>query len=93
MQRHWQVHGQLHPVELATTGVPEGDSLSVTAMLAINQLWTGLLNHPNLRLHAFADNWAYATFDATMHMHCLPPKNCSRHGADHRLGENLGMEH
>ena len=68
MQRHWQVHGQLHPVELATTGVPEGDSLSVTAMLAINQLWTGLLNHPNLRLHAFADNWAYATFDATMHM-------------------------
>ena len=43
MTRHWQIHGNLHPVKLATTGVPEGDSLSVTAMLAINHFWTSLV--------------------------------------------------
>ena len=67
MTRHWQIHGNLHPVELATTGVPEGDSLSVTAMLAINHLWTTLVARPQLWLHAFADNWSYSSLDHRLH--------------------------
>ena len=69
--RHWQVNGQLFPVPEATTGVPEGDSLSVTAMLAINQCWTAMVKQPNIWLHAYADNWSYNTNDPTRHYDTL----------------------
>lgn len=67
MTRHWQISGQLFPTTIATTGVPEGDSLSVTAMMAVNQFWTALTQHPSIRLHAYADNWSYSAKDPELH--------------------------
>ena len=61
MTRWWVLQGGLHPAGLGTCGVPEGDPMSVVAMLCVNNLWTFLLDRPSMTTNAFADNWAYAT--------------------------------
>ena len=39
VQRYWSIDGHLVPSGMSTTGVPEGDALSVISMLSINRLW------------------------------------------------------
>ena len=43
----------------STTGVPEGCSISVLAMLAISRLFHGLLANDSVRPFTYADNWSW----------------------------------
>eukprot|EP00435_Cladocopium_sp_Y103_P067838 s63_g30.t1 len=73
--RHWDLHMQLFATPVATTGFPEGDSLSVAAMVAVNQFWCHFLLQIVDKCHAFADNWAYATTSAEHHRPALAALN------------------
>ena len=42
-----------------TTGVPEGDSLSVCGILVLSSAFYWLLHSPNLEPYCYADNWSY----------------------------------
>ena len=61
LQRWWAIDGHLVPCGKATTGVPEGDSWSVMAMLALNRIFAHHVSTDSVQVNAFADNWAYFT--------------------------------
>jgi ribonuclease HI len=65
--RHWDIHQNLYPIQVATTGVPEGDNISVIAMVGINYAFVSLPHRPDILTNAFADNWSYCAFDADSH--------------------------
>ena len=44
-----------------TTGVPEGDSLSVCAMLVVSSAFYWTFHTPTVFPYAYADNWSYLT--------------------------------
>lgn len=43
----------------ATTGLPEGDSMSVVGMLALSYLYYRKIQTPNLHPYTYADNWSF----------------------------------
>ena len=57
-----QVNGCLGPPIKSTTGVPEGDSLSVLAMISLSTLFFYKLQHVHVLVTPFcyADNWAWS---------------------------------
>lgn len=65
--RYWHIDQQLHEIPPATTGVPEGDAMSVVAMLGINAFMVSLLEPLTQKIHAFADNWSYSTSNTSHH--------------------------
>lgn len=44
-----------------TTGVPEGDSMSVCSMLVLSSAFYWLIKSPVLDPYCYADNWSYLT--------------------------------
>jgi len=69
LTRTWSVQGLASSPCPTNNGLPEGDPMSVTAMLAIAYAWT---NHVKQNTHhlmpaAFADNWGWNTTDPTEH--------------------------
>ena len=67
MQRFFQVHGALgRPIE-STCGFPEGDALSVVAMIQIDELLHRWLqaSHPMVQPLTYADDWQLLTVDDT----------------------------
>ena len=69
MQRFWQVGQVCSPFFETSTGCPEGDSLSVVAMICIAWLWIeGILRiDADLGSTAYADNWTWWTTDPLLH--------------------------
>ena len=67
LQRWWLVNNQMYPTGRASTGCPEGDTMSVLVMLAFNYLWTSANQAEESILNAFADNWSYATRNSSLH--------------------------
>lgn len=67
VERWWLVNNQMFSTGFSTTGCPEGDTISVMVMLAINYLWTTMNQSPEAILNAFADNWSYATCNQALH--------------------------
>ena len=61
MTRRLQVRLAIgEPIHM-TTGVPEGDSMSVCSMLVLSSAFYWLLHSPNLHPYCYADNWSYLT--------------------------------
>ena len=61
MTRRLQVRLAIgEPIHM-TTGVPEGDSMSVCSMLVLSSAFYWLLHSPNLHPFCYADNWSYLT--------------------------------
>ena len=62
LQRFPQVNGCLGPAIDSTTGVPEGDSLSVLAMISLSTLFYYKLKSidPVITPFCYADNWAWS---------------------------------
>ena len=56
---------------MSTTGVPEGDSWSVMAMLALNRVFVFQLEQPGIEVNAFADNWGYSADRPELHAAAL----------------------
>lgn len=67
MFRHWQIDGQIVKGTAASTGLPEGDTWSVLAMIAVNVHLDELLKHLEIILNTYADNWSYAAEDPNVH--------------------------
>ena len=67
MARWWQIQGGLIPAGLGTTGLPEGDPMSVVGQLCLNRLWVFFLAKPQIIINAYADNWSYASFSPRLH--------------------------
>ena len=61
MTRRLQIRQQVGPTITMTTGVPEGDSLSVCAMLVVSSAFYWTLQSPTVFPYAYADNWSYLT--------------------------------
>ena len=61
MTRRLQVNKAVGPTITMTTGVPEGDSLSVCAMLVVSSAFYWTLQSPSVYPYAYADNWSYLT--------------------------------
>ena len=55
------VSGTLGPVVHSTTGVPEGDSVSVLVMVGLSTVFYFRLLRPQLVPSAYADNWSWFT--------------------------------
>ena len=54
----------------SSTGIPEGDLISVVRMIAIGFGWVQAVSineAPGTRLGAFADNWGWSTFNHRDH--------------------------
>ena len=68
MNRCWQIGGQMLKGLAASTGLPEGDTWSVLAMIAINVHLDEVVKHLDLILNTYADNWSYATDDPSKHL-------------------------
>ena len=67
--RSWNVQGLSSPPCPTNNGLPEGDPMSVTAMLAIAFAWTQHVKCHTRALSpaAFADNWGWCTTEASQH--------------------------
>ena len=61
MHRYLEHGGTVSPSLPSTTGVPEGDSLSVIAMISLASAFFFRLKSPNLFPFAYADNWSWMT--------------------------------
>ena len=61
LTRRLQIRGNIGPPMSMTTGVPEGDSLSVCAMLVVSSAFYWTLCSPTVYPYAYADNWSYLT--------------------------------
>ena len=61
LTRRLQVRDNVGPPMTMTTGVPEGDSLSVCAMLVVSSAFYWTLQTPTVFPYAYADNWSYLT--------------------------------
>ena len=61
LTRRLQIRGNIGPPMSMTTGVPEGDSLSVCAMLVVSSAFDWTLCSPTVYPYAYADNWSYLT--------------------------------
>lgn len=59
--RRLQIRNAVGPAMTMTTGVPEGDSLSVCAMLVVSSAFYWTLQSPTIYPYAYADNWSYLT--------------------------------
>ena len=59
MTRRLQVRNCVGPPLHMTTGVPEGDSLSVCAMLVVSSAFYWTIQSPTVFPFAYADNWSY----------------------------------
>ena len=68
MTRNWQIDGQMLKGLAASAGLPEGDTWSVLAMIAVNVHLDEVLKHLDLILNTYADNWSYATDDPSKHL-------------------------
>ena len=67
MERFPHLHGYLgSPIE-STTGAPEGDSLSVLAMLALASAFHRSIANDAVSPHGYADNWGWSTFNFESH--------------------------
>lgn len=56
LTRRLQVRGQIGPSMTMTTGVPEGDSMSVCAMLVVSSAFYWTLHSPTIHPYAHADS-------------------------------------
>ena len=59
LTRALQCGKALGPAHLSTTGLPEGDSMSVVGMLALSFVFYSKLRSPRLFPYAYADNWSF----------------------------------
>ena len=59
MVRYPQIHGAVTEGIASTTGVPEGCSISVLAMLATSAFYFYRLSAQHVRPFAYADNWSW----------------------------------
>ena len=57
------VRGHFGPSVASSTGVPEGDCISVLVMLALNSIFFYRLQNPQLRPFCYADNWSWLAYD------------------------------
>eukprot|EP00438_Fugacium_kawagutii_P017616 Skav201058 [mRNA] locus=scaffold2848:5823:10331:- [translate_table: standard] len=73
MQRRWLVHGQVGPLVNTNNGCPEGDSMSIVAMIALAYLWLCNVEYTatGARATCYADNWGWAVDDAASHQPML----------------------
>eukprot|EP00435_Cladocopium_sp_Y103_P073917 s162_g45.t1 len=67
LQRYPHLHGYLGlPVD-SSTGAPEGDCLSVMAMLALAVAYHWCIANDQIVPHGYADNWGWSTFNQAAH--------------------------
>eukprot|EP00435_Cladocopium_sp_Y103_P040584 s1003_g11.t1 len=67
LQRYPHLHGYLGlPVD-SSTGAPEGDCLSVLAMLALAVAYHWCIANDQVVPHGYADNWGWCTFNQAAH--------------------------
>ena len=71
LHRHFDHRGWASQGITSTTGVPEGDGMSILCMLAIAQLWAKIVAHPELQLMAYADNLSWSSNSFEVHAQTL----------------------
>ena len=57
------VRGHFGPPVASSTGVLEGDCISVLVVLALNSIFFYRLQNPQLRPFCYADNWSWLAYD------------------------------
>jgi hypothetical protein len=69
LTRTWNVQGLSCTPCSTNNGIPEGDPMSVTAMLCIAYAWIHHIKFHTCHLNpsAFADNWGWSTTDPSQH--------------------------
>lgn len=69
ISRSWILLGEVSPPTPTTRGCPEGDPLSVMAMITIALAWVTHVQQttPAAQLSAYADNWAWMVSNPNMH--------------------------
>ena len=67
MQRFWMIRNDLVASSIANCGFPEGDCMSIVAMLGVSRLWVELIKVDAMQPHSFADNWSWVTCDHRLH--------------------------
>ena len=71
LQRYFDHRGWASEPVGSTTGVPEGDGMSILCMLAIAQLWVNHIKHPGLTPMAYADNLSWSSNSFAVHEQTL----------------------
>ena len=60
LRRCFHVRNSISPPMPSTTGIPEGDGVSVLGMLAVASLYLAMLQQTKVQATAFADNWGWS---------------------------------
>ena len=71
MSRRVQLDYLLDEPIYTTTGVPEGDCLSVSAMTAISWMFWEKMSSPTIRAFCYADNWSWMTSVVQANIRCF----------------------
>ena len=59
--------GDVSALQFSSTGVPEGDGMSVAAAVSLGWLFASLVADFGLTPHVFIDNWAWTSADEALH--------------------------
>ena len=71
MTRRVQIMNYFDEPLPCTTGVPEGDSLSVAAMVAVSWVFWLKISTPTVRAFCYADNWSWMTTEMRHNLICF----------------------
>ena len=71
MTRRVQLGNFLDEPMPSTTGVPEGDSLSVAAMIAVSWVFWLRVSSTKIRAFCYADNWSWMTTQMRENLRCF----------------------
>ena len=71
MQRHFDHRGWISDGIDSDTGVAEGDSASIIAMLGVALFWATHLKRHGASVRAYADNLSWSSYDFAIHENCM----------------------
>eukprot|EP00438_Fugacium_kawagutii_P018507 Skav201480 [mRNA] locus=scaffold828:134544:137840:- [translate_table: standard] len=88
MQRLWMMNRQCSETLETNNGCPEGDSMSIVAILALSYLWVKGLDHTghSIRATCYADNWGWSVANVDTHSAALQVTCCFTESCRMKVG-------
>ena len=71
MQKVFDHRGWISNPAKSTTGIVEGDGLSIVGMIGIATFWMKMIEHSNIKAMAYADNLSWSSSDSSSHEYAL----------------------
>ena len=71
MEKFFDHRGWISDFHRSTTGIVEGDGLSIVGMIGVATYWMKMIEHPSINPMAYADNLSWSSQDHQAHQRAL----------------------